>query len=82
MGAILKFLLIGLLIIWLLHSPAIRGRKQAAKKPAQPPAAKPPESMVACAHCAVMLPASEACLDAAGRPYCSGAHRDLASGAR
>lgn len=33
------------------------------------------ERMVACAHCGVYLPASEA-LEAGGRSFCSAAHRD------
>ena len=35
-----------------------------------------PQDVVACAHCGVHLPASEACRDTAGRAYCSAAHRD------
>ncbi|HNU10481.1 MAG TPA: PP0621 family protein [Rubrivivax sp.] len=31
--------------------------------------------MLACAHCGVHLPRDEALLDAAGRAYCSQAHR-------
>lgn len=34
-----------------------------------------PEKMVVCAHCGVHLPESEA-LSAAGKTYCSAAHRD------
>jgi uncharacterized protein len=33
--------------------------------------------MLACAHCGVHLPQADARLDAAGRPYCSDAHRLL-----
>jgi uncharacterized protein len=34
-----------------------------------------PTQMLACAHCGVHLPQSEAVTDAAGRPFCSDAHR-------
>ncbi len=34
-----------------------------------------PVSMLECSHCKVHLPKSEARFDAAGRPYCSDAHR-------
>lgn len=34
-----------------------------------------PAAMVACAHCGLHLPQHEAVTDAAGRPYCSDAHR-------
>lgn len=34
-----------------------------------------PDTMVACAHCGVHLPDGEALRDAAGRPFCSDAHR-------
>jgi uncharacterized protein len=34
-----------------------------------------PASMIACAHCGVHLPQTEALFDAAGRPFCSEAHR-------
>jgi uncharacterized protein len=39
------------------------------------PAAGEPATMVACNHCGVHLPQPEAQFDAAGRPYCSEAHR-------
>jgi len=49
-----------------------------------PPPAPQPEAEVtdilACAHCGVHLPRTEAAFDLAGRPYCSPEHR--ASGPR
>jgi uncharacterized protein len=52
-----------------------RGRN-GASGPARDGQADPAgERMVACAHCGVYLPASEA-LEAAGRSFCSAAHRD------
>ena len=80
----LKYLLIGVLVIWLLYSPLLKRMRQLrrdrpasrpATRPSPPPAAQV-EDMVACAHCGVHLPASEACLDAARRLYCCAAHRD------
>lgn len=58
-----------------------RGRSEQAdaaprrhwRRPNGPPA--DPAPMVACAHCGVHLPQPEAVLDAAGRPFCSEAHR-------
>jgi uncharacterized protein len=51
-----------------------------AGTPSTARAAARPENMVACAHCGVFLPESEACRDAGGQPYCSPAHQ--AGGAR
>lgn len=55
-----------------------RGRKKA------PPAVKKPDKadalpaeMLACAHCGVHLPKSEALFDVAGHPYCSAEHRAI-----
>jgi uncharacterized protein len=54
-----------------------RGRnKIEPPKPPQP--AKPPlvkTEILACAHCGVHLPKSEASFDAAGRPFCTPEHR-------
>lgn len=63
------------LLLWLVFGRR-RGRRDAAAPPRRPP--KPPKSsaegMVACAHCGVHLPRSEALVDGA-RLYCSAAHR-------
>lgn len=84
MGALLKFLVLGLVVVWLLYSPAVRGwLKPGARrgKPPQPPAkstpaaAAPPDRIVPCAHCGVHLPLSEALCDVGGRTYCSETHR-------
>lgn len=73
----LKFLLIGVLVVWLLYSPFLRRkRKGQAKAPAPPPAPKSiTEDMVQCAHCGIHLPASEAQVDSTGHAFCSTAHR-------
>ena len=51
--------------------PAAPGSPKAATKTAQPE----PQAMLACVHCGVHLPQAEAMKDAAGRPFCSEAHR-------
>ncbi|MCH8180325.1 MAG: hypothetical protein IIA02_11155 [Proteobacteria bacterium] len=84
MGALLKFLVLGLVVVWLLYSPAVRGllkpgarRGKPQRPPAtpSPPAATPPGRIVPCAHCGVHLPLSDALHDVSGHTYCSEAHR-------
>lgn len=80
----LKYLLLGLLVIWLLYSPILKRMRQrhrddrSATPPPRPspPSGSPVEDMVACAHCGIHLPAGEAVRDAANRPYCGVPHRD------
>ena len=75
----MKLLLLVVVIgiaVWMVTA---RGRKppdpprQGGSKPRPPQAA--PVPMLACAHCGVHLPQADAVLDAAGRPFCSTAHR-------
>ena len=47
-----------------------QGRPAGSK--AEPSQTQP---MLACAHCGLHLPQAEAQMDAAGRPFCSEAHR-------
>lgn len=62
-------------VLWLMW-----GRKpRVGRKP--PPAAPRIEGMVACTHCGLNLPRSEAVFDD-GRPYCSEAHRLAGPAAR
>lgn len=85
MGALLKYLLLALVVLWLLYSPAVRGRlrgqprhKADSGKPtkgAQPPQPAQAGRIEPCAHCGVHLPVSEALHDIGGRVYCSEAHR-------
>lgn len=73
----LKYILLAVAIIWLLYSPALRGKRRqpdAVKPPAQP-ASPQAEAMVQCAHCGVHLPEGEAFKDGHGQAYCSTAHR-------
>ncbi len=74
----MKFLLLLAVVgfaIWLFKS---RRRVPGPKPP--PPAARPgapgapATPMLACAHCGVHLPQTDAVIDAAGRAYCSAAH--------
>ena len=51
------------------------GGKPAPKPSAPKPAKSTPQAMLACVHCGVHLPQAEAVQDAAGRPFCSEAHR-------
>ncbi|MGP1628966.1 MAG: PP0621 family protein [Giesbergeria sp.] len=51
-----------------------RAKRVNSKKPAQPPGKLPaPQDMVACAHCGVHVPRSDAWLRD-GRSYCSAEH--------
>ena len=72
----MKYLLVLLVVVvgvWLLTrgraTPPPGGTRRRPRGPAAPP------TMVACAHCGVHLPGTEAVSDAAGRPFCSDAHR-------
>jgi uncharacterized protein len=72
----MKFLLILLVVGVGLYLLLGRGRSRTGNerstrgKPGPAPAA-----MLACAHCGVHLPSSEALVDAAGRSYCGEPHR-------
>jgi uncharacterized protein len=74
-----------LLLVWLLVGSARRRRRadRHTGAPARAPVPGPGgpiETMVACAHCGVHLPASQA-LQLEGRVYCSAAHRSVGTGA-
>jgi uncharacterized protein len=65
-------------VIWFFG----RGRGKPDSPPAppappEPPKKKAPEKtqILACAHCGVHLPKSEAAFDAIGRPFCTPEHR-------
>lgn len=77
----LKYLLIALLV-WLIVVPLLKrtlGRSTPApqRPTTPPPAGQEPQEMVACAHCGLHLPASEAHHDLGGLPYCSAEHARL-----
>jgi uncharacterized protein len=71
----MKYLLVLAVVgafLWLMFG---RGRGGGAPPKPRARGAAQPAAMVACRHCGVHLPQSEALTDAAGRPYCSDAHR-------
>ena len=76
MGKLLLLLvLVGVAVWWLA------GRRRdtpVPRDPVPPPPAAPaaaPQAMIACAHCGVHLPQADTVADAAGRAFCSEAHR-------
>lgn len=77
----MKFVLVLLaivLLLWMLFGRT-RTRRPGSREGSKP-AARQPEGMVACAHCGVHLPRSEA-LQVGALAYCSAAHRDAGPGA-
>jgi uncharacterized protein len=80
MGTLLKFLLLALAVVWLWHSPALRGLRKG--QTAKPPDTKlkpkqSPDTIVSCSHCGLHVPEAEAFHNARQQPFCSAAHRDL-----
>ena len=77
----MKYLILLLVIAvvgWLMIGRRRRppdGGKPAPKPSAPKSAESTPQAMLACVHCGVHLPQAEAVQDAAGRPFCSEAHR-------
>lgn len=77
----MKYLLTLLVLVigvkwWLARSRA----EQAARRPRPPAPPAPgqgPQPMLACAHCGLVLPASEVLRDAEGHPFCGSEHRRL-----
>ena len=78
----MKFLILLLVIVvvgWLTigrrRRPPEEGKPAVKAPPSKAPSDAPPQAMLACVHCGVHLPQAEALQDAAGRPFCSEAHR-------
>jgi uncharacterized protein len=69
----MKFVILAVAIVLLLWLVFGRRGRRGAAAPRRPPAGGA-EGMVACAHCGVHLPRSEA-LEGGVRLYCSDAHR-------
>jgi len=64
------------LLVWLLRGDRRRAVQQKARRQsAAPRAVAGPERMVGCAACGLHLPAGDALVDHAGRPFCCEAHR-------
>ena len=73
---LLLLAVIGVAVWWLSGRRGPRPPPAGPTRP-PPPASTPvePQPMVACAHCGVHLPQDDTVADAAGRPFCSEAHR-------
>jgi uncharacterized protein len=72
----MKFLLLLLVVafaFWLLKTKTRAAPPPGRKAP--PPAPEPATAMLACVHCGLHLPQADTVQDAAGRVYCSEAHR-------
>jgi uncharacterized protein len=67
MSRLILIALVVLFVVWLVK------RALASGAPSRPPADAPKGDLVACAHCGVNLPRSEA-RSAGGRHYCSEEH--------
>jgi uncharacterized protein len=72
MKYVLLALVVGIGLFMLFGRNRGRGDAAAPAPPKPPPG---PQAMLACTHCGVHLPQSDALMDVAGRPYCSDAHR-------
>jgi len=59
------------LLVWLLRGD----RRRAVERSRAPQAPSGPERMVSCTACGLHLPAADAVVDVAGRPYCCAEHR-------
>ena len=72
MKYLLVLLVVGVGLFMLIgrNRGASRGNRRDPARPTPGPA-----SMLECAHCGVHLPRDEAVLDAAGRGFCTDAHR-------
>ena len=64
--------------LWFNHAQKKRLKKRAEADAAKaPPAAAHLETIVACAHCGLHVPASDATVSETGASFCSEAHRRL-----
>ena len=61
---------IAVAVLWLL-----KGRRAGGKSAPETRRGAQPTAMVACAHCGVHLPMTDALFDTAKRPYCGEPHR-------
>jgi uncharacterized protein len=68
----LLLLVIAVVVVYFVLTGLARKRRQRSAPPVEP--------MVACAHCGVNVPRSEALEAAAGRFFCSEEHRRLGAG--
>jgi uncharacterized protein len=75
----MKFLLLIVVLLvavaWVMGRGKRRGAPPPGKAPPKAAPDAPPAPMLACSHCGVHLPRSDAAFDASGRPYCGAEHR-------
>jgi len=71
------FWLLLVLLAWWAYRRSRAGRGAASEHTPPPPSTPAPQDMVACLHCGLHLPHSEAVAGTRG-PYCSAAHRSAA----
>jgi uncharacterized protein len=78
----MKYLLVLFVVaigLWLVNK-RLRGPARREPRPTAPPGGpKLPDAMLACAHCGLHLPATDALRDG-DKAYCSDAHRRLGPG--
>lgn len=72
---LLVIVVVGWLTIGRRRRPPEESKPASKAAPLQAAAKEVPQAMLACVHCGVHLPQAEALQDAAGRPFCSEAHR-------
>lgn len=75
----LKYLLLALIVIWLVYSPALRRQINTPGKPkgAKPSPADQPKMMLTCAHCGIHFPQDDAYpqgAQAQGPRFCCAEH--------
>lgn len=76
---ILLVLLVAVGLLWWQAGRKARLREPKAESSSAPKAGRGVQEMVACAHCGLQFPRSEAVADAQGRLHCSRAHADADS---
>lgn len=72
----MKYLLVLLVVgigLWMLLRPRARSGDTAPRQRRR--RGDEAETMVECAHCGLHVPHRDAVVDAAGRPFCTDAHR-------
>jgi uncharacterized protein len=70
MTKLLVVILVVVVMLWLMSS-----RRRTVRSKRRGPGPRAPEAMVACAHCGVHLPRSEAVPGRDGLLFCGAAHR-------
>ncbi|QDX83024.1 hypothetical protein B9N43_15690 [Denitratisoma sp. DHT3] len=63
-----------ILVIWLVYAVWRRSTPRAPRGERETPRS---EAMVACSHCRLYVPRTEACFSGEGQPYCCPQHRRL-----